>query len=178
MEEGSTSPQYLRRSSRLRGRWRKTQVKGPHFIDFGGETPEKPPTGRSPPHPQPDIETSPPDVDVSPSRSELEDSPPPQQDFEVIPRKTPEIDPSQQEVYDYLESLEKIAAGPSTSSTLPHITQDAQVQSLKQEVFELEVLNRHIKQENEALKEQSKVDKIIHDNTIYIWDYGRKRRRN
>jgi len=60
-----------------------------------------------------------------------------------------------------LESLEKSAAGLST--TLPL---DAQVQSLKQEVFELEVINRHIKQENEALKEQSKVDKIIHDNTM------------
>ena len=47
MEEESTSPQYLRRSSRLRGKWRKTQVKGPHFIDLGGETPEKPPAGCS-----------------------------------------------------------------------------------------------------------------------------------
>ena len=131
MEEGSTSPQYLRRSSRIRGRWRKTQGKGPHFIDLGGETPEKPLVGRCPPHPQPNIETSPPDVDVSLSRPELEDSPPPQQDFQVSPRKTPEIDPSQQEVYDYLESLDKTATSPSTSSTLPHITQDAQVQSLK-----------------------------------------------
>ena len=43
---------------------------------------------------------------------------------------------------------------------------DGQVQSLKQEVFELEVLNRHIKQENEALKEKIKVDKIVHDNTM------------
>ena len=102
MEEGSTSPQYLRRSSRLRGKGRQTQVKGPHFIDLGGETPKKPPASRSPPHPQSNVETSPPDVDVSPSRPELESSPPPQQDFEVSPRKTPEIYPSQQEVYDYL----------------------------------------------------------------------------
>ena len=30
----------------------------------------------------------------------------------------------------------------------------------------MEVVNRHIKQENEALKEKSKVDKIVHDNTM------------
>lgn len=177
MEEESTSPQYLRRSNRLKGKWRRTQVKGPHFIDLGGETPEKPQAGHSPPHPLPNIEANPSDVDVSPSRPKLEDSPP-QQDFEASPRQTPEIDPKQQEVYDYLESLEKIAAGPSTPSTLPHITQDAQVQALKQEVFELEVLNRHIKQETEAIKEQGKVDKIIHDNTMLhmgLWQKKNKK---
>ena len=51
-------------------------------------------------------------------------------------------------VYNYLETLEQAAAGPSTVLPL-----EQQVQSLKQEVFELEVLNRHIKQENERLKE-------------------------
>ena len=58
------------------------------------------------------------------------------------------------------------------------MTLDAQVQSLKQEVFELEVLNRHIKQENGALKEQSKVDKIIHDNTMLhlgVWQKKNKK---
>jgi len=58
------------------------------------------------------------------------------------------------------------------------MTLDEQVQSLKQEVFELEVLNRHIKQENEALKEQSKVDKIIHDNTMLhlgLWQKKNKK---
>ena len=64
----------------------------------------------------------------------------------VSPRKnTPEVDPNQQEMYDYLESLEKTTTGPSTSSIQPHTAQEALVQSLKQEVFELEVLNRHIK---------------------------------
>ena len=43
MEEEGTSPQHLRRSSRLRGKWRKVQSKGPYFIDLGGETPEQPP---------------------------------------------------------------------------------------------------------------------------------------
>ena len=60
-----------------------------------------------------------------------------------------------------MESLEQSAAGPNTSLPL-----DAQVQSLKQEVFELEVLNRHIIQENETLKEQGKVEKMVHDNTM------------
>lgn len=58
------------------------------------------------------------------------------------------------------------------------MTLDAQVQSLKQEVFELEVLNRNIKQENEALKEQSKVDNIIHDNTMLnlgLWQKKNKK---
>jgi len=40
------------------------------------------------------------------------------------------------------------------------------IQSLKQEVYELEVLNRHIQRENETLKEQNKLDKVIHDNTM------------
>jgi len=149
--EGSTSPPYLRRSTKLRGRGSKTQLKRPYFIDLGEETPEKPPSGHSPPRPQPSIETSPPQIDESPSQPELESSPSPPQDFKVSPRRTTEVDPSQQEVYDYLESLEKTSEGLST--TLPHMTPDEQVQSLKQEVFELEVLNRHIKQENEALKE-------------------------
>ena len=121
--KGSTSPPYLRRSTRLRGRGSKTQIKRPHFIDLGEDTPEKPPAGHSPPRPQPSIEISPPHIDESPSRPELESSPPPPQDFEVSPKRTPEVDPSQQEVYDYLESLEKTSAGPST--TLPHMTPDA-----------------------------------------------------
>jgi len=71
-----------------------------------------------------------------------------------------------------LETLEQSAAGPST--IVPH---DEQVKSLKQEVFELEVLNRHIKQENEALKEQSKVDKMVHDNTMLHLGLWQKKNR-
>lgn len=48
-------------------------------------------------------------------------------------------------MYDYIESLEKTATGPSTSSTRPNATQETLIQSLKQEIFEIEVLNRHIK---------------------------------
>jgi len=51
-------------------------------------------------------------------------------------------------MYDFIESLEKIATDQGTSSTQPNTTQDALIQSLKQEVFELEVLNRHIKRKN------------------------------
>jgi len=81
-------------------------------------------------------------------------------------------------MYDYIESLEKTSIGSSTSSTQPHTTQEALVQSLKQEVFQLEVLNSHIKQENEALKEQSILDKIIHDNTmLHLWLWQKKNRK-
>ena len=68
--------------------------------------------------------------------------------------------------------MEKSVAGPSTILPL-----DEQVQSLKQEVFELEVLNRHIKQENEALKEQSKVDRFVHDNTMLHLGLWQKKNR-
>lgn len=44
--------------------------------------------------------------------------------------------------------------------------QEPLTNSLKQEIYELEILNRHIKKENEALKEQRELDKSIHDNTI------------
>jgi len=73
--------------------------------------------------------------------------------------------------------LEKIATGPSTSSTQPHTVQEALVQSLKQEVFELEVLNRHIKNENETLREQIRLDKIIHDNTMLHLGLWQKKNR-
>lgn len=132
----------------------QSQTKGPHLIDLGGETPEKPPTGRSPLYSQSNIETSPLDVDISPSQPKFEISSP-QQDFRDNPRKiSAEIDPNQDEMYDYIESLEKRAIGPSTSSSQPPSAQDIQIQSLKHEIFELEVLNRHIKHENEALKEK------------------------
>ena len=103
------------RSSRLKGKLRIVQTKGPHFIDLGGETLEQPPAtspGRGPHHPlisQPNFDSpSWPGLEISPS----------QQDFWISLRKnTSKIDPNQQEMYDYIESLEKIATGPSTSST-------------------------------------------------------------
>ena len=125
---------------------------------MGEVKPEQTPAGHSPSHSQPNVEHSPPhsqsnieaslqDIDMSPFQPDFEDNSPPQH-FGDIPRKTtPEIDPKQQEVYDYIESLERTTTGPSTSSTQPHTAQEDLVQSLKQEIFELEVLNRHIKNE-------------------------------
>ena len=146
---------------------RVNKDKQPHFIDLGEGTPEKAAT-------QLDLESSPPRVESTPPHEESPFQPEPQTEFEFeqSPRRTPEINPNQQEVYNYLESLEQSVAGPSTILPL-----DEQVQSLKQEVFELEVLNRHIKQENEALKEQSKVDKIVHDNTMLHLGLSQKKNR-
>ena len=76
----------------------KTQEKQSHFINLGEETIEKSPT-------QPSIQSSPPH-DESPFRPERENNPPPPPDFEPSPRKTPEVDPNQQEAYNYPESLE------------------------------------------------------------------------
>ena len=115
MEKEDTSSQNLRRSSRLKGKLRKVQTKGPHFIDLGGGTPEQPttiPLGRGPHHtpiPQRDFEISPsqPDLEINPS----------QPDFGDNPRKnTLEIDPTQQEMYEYIETLEKTATDQGTSS--------------------------------------------------------------
>ena len=39
IEKGDISSQGLRRSSRLKGKLKKTKIKGAQFIDLGGETP-------------------------------------------------------------------------------------------------------------------------------------------
>ena len=39
-KQEDSSPQRVKRSSRLKGKWRKAQTKGPHFIDLGEETPK------------------------------------------------------------------------------------------------------------------------------------------
>ena len=122
-------PQRVRRSSRLKGKLRKTQMKGPHFIDLGEETSEQSPADHSPSqsvsepgsfHSQSDIDHSPShsqqDVDVSPSQLDFEDNSPSWNFVDSPIKMTPDIDPKQQEVYDYIESLEKAATGPSTSS--------------------------------------------------------------
>ena len=43
-----SGPQRVRRSSKLKGKLRKTQMKGPHFIDLGEETSEQSPADHSP----------------------------------------------------------------------------------------------------------------------------------
>lgn len=55
--------------------------------------------------------------------------------------------------------------------------QEPLTNSLKQEIYELEILNRHIKKENETLREQSKLDKSIHDNTILHLELWYKKNR-
>lgn len=76
----------------------------------------------------------------------------------------------QQQLYDYIESLENKSASMDPESSVhpePSVNpQEPQIDSLKQEIYELEILNRHIKKENETLQEQIKLDKAIHDNTI------------
>lgn len=88
-----TSPQHVRRSSRLKGKLKTVKTKRLHFIDLGEETPEKP-LETSPDHSPHHTSISQPNVDMSPSRPEFEISPS-QQDFGVSPRKaTPEVDPN------------------------------------------------------------------------------------
>ena len=107
VEKGDTSSQNLRRSYRLKGKLKKVQTKGAHFIDLGGETSEQSPTippSHSPQH-TPIYQL---DFEISPS----------QRDFGDSPRKpTREIDPTQQEMYDFIESLEKTTTDQGTSST-------------------------------------------------------------
>ena len=101
-KEKDSSPQHVRRSIRLKGKWRKAQKKGPHFIDLGEGTPEQTPAGCSPPHSQRNVETGPQDVDMSPFRPNFEVNSPPQHFGDSSRKTTPEIDPKQQEVYDYI----------------------------------------------------------------------------
>ena len=151
----------MRRSSRLQSREEPTKNKESFFIDLS--TPEKGAVTL-------DFEESPPIVEHDETSPPREDSPfeqghefeqEPEHEYEPSAKKSPEVDPDQQKVYNYLETLEKEAAGPSTIPPL-----EKQVHSLKQEVFELEVLNRYITQENETLKQQANVDKMVHDNTM------------
>ena len=108
-------------------------MKGPHFIDLGEETSEQSPTDHSPSqsvsepgsfNSQSDIEHTPShsqqDIDVSLSEPDFEDNSPSRNFGDSPIKRTPEIDPKQQEVYDYIESLEKAAIGPSTLSIQPH----------------------------------------------------------
>lgn len=176
----------VRRSCRLSGKMKT--VKGPSFIDLSSPGKDV----ISPSHTE-SVEASPPRED-SPFQHELEVEVEQEVEFEQeiqvehepeiehepSPMKSPEVDPEQQKLYNYLETLEQAAAGPSTlepleqqsPSTLEPLEQQSlstveqQIHSLKQEIFEIEVLNRHIIQENEKLKERGNVDKMVHDNTM------------
>jgi len=68
--------------------------------------------------------------------------------------------------------------GSSANPEQPINQQEPLTESLKQEINELEILNRHIKKENETLKEQRKLDKSIHDNTIlHLGQWYKKNRK-
>jgi len=66
-----------------------------------------------------------------------------------------------------------------TSSNQPATSQETLIHLLKQEIYELQVLNKHIQKENEALKEQNKLDKIIHDNAmLHLGLWHKKNKKN
>lgn len=107
----------------------------------------------------------------------------PKQYFEGSPNKgSPSIDPMQQQIYDYIESMENkttpMDLGCSTNLEKLVNQQEPLTDSLKQEIYELEILDMHIKKENEILKEQTKLDKAIHDNTMLHLAIWYKKNRN
>lgn len=149
-KEETISFQNSRRSSRLQGKVKRVTSREAQFINLEEET----------------LVQSP---DSIPSEHSPQNSPP--RDFEGSPsRASPGIDPIQQQIYDYIESFEKkntlIDLGTSTNPEQPVTPQETLTNSLKQEIFELEILNRNIQKENETLREQNKLDRAIHDNTM------------
>ena len=114
--EGSSHP---RRSHRLKGKLRKTQIKQTGVINIEDE------------------ETS--------IEEDVEE------DFN---EGTPEIDPAQQEVYDYVETLERKASESRERTPSPPLSE---IDVLRRDRYELELLNRHIKNDNDILKEQVKL---------------------
>ena len=58
---------------------------------------------------------------------------------------TPEINPAQQEIYDYVETLEKRASESKERTPSPPMSE---IDILRRDRYELELLNRHIKNEN------------------------------
>jgi len=122
----------LRRSSRLQSKEGTTKGRESLFIDLS--TPEKGAKKldfeESPLHVE-HVETSPP-REESLFEQEPEFEQKPEYEHEPSSKRSPEVDPDQQKVYNYLEMLEQAAAGPST--ILPF---EQQVHSLKQEVLSL-----------------------------------------
>ena len=132
-DEENENPPKLRRSSRLKGIMKKTLVKNTWIINVEDEeTPVQTPVDRSPLH-----------------------------QFEEDPNKgTPDIDPAQQQIYDYVESLERKASKNQERSLSP---QEPPIETLRKDNCELEILNKHIKNENEILREQVKLKNAMND---------------
>lgn len=75
---------------------------------------------------------------------------------------SPGIDPTQQEMYDYIESLEmketttkETIQSPGEGRNL--VKEESASNILKQDIFELETPNLYLKNENQALKTQSEI---------------------
>lgn len=91
-------------------------------------------------------------------------------------RRTTEIDPIQKEIYDYIKSLERIVTGKIISSSSnqeenegihSNILGELQVEdTLKQEIYELEILNRHLKRDNEIIKAHNEIKRTQNDNVL------------
>jgi len=97
-KEENISPLQLRRSSRLRGMVNKISSKGTEFIYLEEETPT-------------------PSLDNVPSAHSPQNSP--EQYFEGSPsRRSPGMDPMQQQIYDHIESLEKKSASMDPESSV------------------------------------------------------------
>ena len=81
-------------------------------------------------------------------------------------RRTPEIDPIQQDIYDYIESLEKRDAAKISTSNQEEFQfskpqEPLVINVLKQEIFELKTLNRYIQKENQTLKARSEIQRAV-----------------
>ena len=68
---------------------------------------------------------------------------------EYFDEEAPEIDPAQQEVYDYVETLERKASESRDIIPSPPLSE---IDVLRRDRYELEVLNRHIRTKNDILK--------------------------
>lgn len=65
-----------------------------------------------------------------------------------------EIDPAQQEIYNYVETLERKASESRDRTPCPPLSE---IDVLRRDRYEMEVLNRNIRTENDILKEQVKL---------------------
>ena len=96
-------------------------------------------------------------------------------------RKTLDIDTTQQEIYDYVESLEQKSQHKANLSSqnqenvfnetpMIKLTREKEHRiedALKQDIYELEVLNKHLTQEREAVKIQNEILKTQNDNILF-----------
>ena len=119
-EDRGEGPSQPRRSHRLRGILKRTEVTQTRIINIEDE--ETP-------------------TSISPEYQYEED----------LDEGTPEIDPAQQQIYNYVETLEKRASESRDRTPSPS---ESAIDILRRDKYELIVLNMHIKNENDILREQ------------------------